>query len=151
MQPETSPTPNSAATGIHIAPRPQARQDTSEDLDPERRSERDPAIWPRITLVTPVYNGIRYIEETIRSIVYQGYPNLEYIVVDGGSTDGTVDIIRKYQRHISWWVSRQDRGVYDALNTGFAQGTGNIMGGCCTPAGCLSSAAFSLHCPRWSG
>ena len=59
--------------------------------------------------------------------MYQGYPNLEYIVVDGGPTDGTVDIIRKYQKHISWWVSRRDRGVYDALNTGFAQGTGDIM------------------------
>jgi glycosyltransferase involved in cell wall biosynthesis len=53
------------------------------------------ARWPRITLVTPVYNGARFIEATIRSIVYQGYPNLEYIVVDGGSSDGTVDIIRK--------------------------------------------------------
>lgn len=84
--------------------------------------------WPRITLVTAVFNGARFIEDTIRSIVYQGYPNLEYIVVDGGSTDGTVDIIRKYQQHISWWVSRRDDGVYDALNTGFAQSTGGIMG-----------------------
>jgi glycosyltransferase involved in cell wall biosynthesis len=84
--------------------------------------------WPRITLVTPVYNGIRYIEETIRSIVYQGYPNLEYIVVDGGSTDGTVDVIRKYEKHISWRISRRDNGVYDALNTGFSQSTGSIMG-----------------------
>jgi glycosyltransferase involved in cell wall biosynthesis len=83
----------------------------------------DDAEWPRITLVTPVYNGVRYIEETIRSVVYQGYPNLEYIVVDGGSSDGTVDIIRQYQKHISWWVSRRDQGVYDALNTGFAQST----------------------------
>jgi cellulose synthase/poly-beta-1,6-N-acetylglucosamine synthase-like glycosyltransferase len=71
--------------------------------------------WPRITLVTTVYNGIRYIEETMRSIVYQGYPNLEYIVVDGGSSDGTVDIIRKYENHISWWISRRDKGVHDAL------------------------------------
>jgi len=108
-----SPTPDPAATGgIHLA----------------ARLSVDDAEWPRITLVTPVYNGVRYIEETIRSIVYQGYPNLEYIVVDGGSTDGTVDIIRKYQKHISWWVSRRDHGVYDALNTGFAQSTGNIMG-----------------------
>ena len=84
--------------------------------------------WPRITMVTPVYNGARYIEETIRSIVHQGYPNLEYIVVDGGSNDGTVDIIRKYEKYISWWVSKRDRGVYDALNTGFAQATGTIMG-----------------------
>jgi len=86
------------------------------------------ARWPRITLVTPVYNGIRYIEETIRSVVYQGYPNLEYIVVDGGSSDGTVDIIRKYEKHISWWISRRDKGVYDALNTGFSRSTGTIMG-----------------------
>ncbi len=84
--------------------------------------------WPRITMVTPVYNGVRFIEDTIRSIVYQGYPNLEYIVVDGGSTDGTVDIIRKYQKHITWWTSQHDQGVYDALNTGFARGTGSIMG-----------------------
>jgi glycosyltransferase involved in cell wall biosynthesis len=76
----------------------------------------------------PVYNGVRFIEETIRSIVYQGYPNLEYIVVDGGSSDGTVEIIRKYERQISWWVSRRDRGVYDALNNGFAHSTGDIMG-----------------------
>src|SRR6202171_1479779 len=73
--------------------------------------------WPRITMVTPVFNGVRFIEDTIRSIVYQGYPNLEYIVVDGGSTDGTVDIIHKYEKHISWWISRRDKGVYDALNT----------------------------------
>lgn len=97
--------------GIHIAPK----------LAPG-------AEWPRITLVTPVMNGARYIEDTIRSIVYQGYPNLEYIVVDGGSTDGTIDIIRQYQKHISWWTSRRDKGVYDALNTGFAQSTGSIMG-----------------------
>jgi cellulose synthase/poly-beta-1,6-N-acetylglucosamine synthase-like glycosyltransferase len=84
--------------------------------------------WPRITLVTPVFNGIRYIEDTIRSVLHQGYPNLEYIVVDGGSTDGTVDIIRKYQKHIYWWISQRDHGVYDALNTGFAQSTGSIMG-----------------------
>jgi glycosyltransferase involved in cell wall biosynthesis len=86
------------------------------------------AEWPRITLVTAVYNGARFIEDTIRSIVYQGYPNLEYIVVDGGSTDGTIDVIRNYQKHISWWVSRRDNGVYDALNAGFAQSTGSIMG-----------------------
>jgi glycosyltransferase involved in cell wall biosynthesis len=86
------------------------------------------AEWPRITLITAVYNGARFIEDTIRSFVYQGYPNLEYIVVDGGSTDGTIDVIRNYQKHISWWVSRRDNGVYDALNAGFAQSTGSIMG-----------------------
>jgi glycosyltransferase involved in cell wall biosynthesis len=97
--------------GIHLAP------------TLERATE-----WPRITVVTPVLNGVRFIEDTIRSIVYQGYPNLEYIVVDGGSTDGTIDIIRKYQKHIAWWTSRRDEGVHDALNTGFAHSTGEIMG-----------------------
>ena len=92
------------------------------------RAQEESTRWPRITLVTPVFNGIRYIEETIRSIVYQGYPNLEYIVVDGGSSDGTVDIIHQYEKHISWWISRRDKGVYDALNTGFSRSTGTIMG-----------------------
>src|SRR5258708_6806485 len=84
--------------------------------------------WPRITIVTAVRNGAQYIEDTIRSVISQGYPNLEYIVVDGVSTDGTLDIIRKYESHITWWVSQPDKGVYDALNTGFARSTGHIMG-----------------------
>ncbi len=83
---------------------------------------------PRITIVTAVRNGTRYIEDTIRSVISQGYPNLEYIVVDGVSTDGTLDIIRKYEKDIAWWVSQPDKGVYDALNTGFARSTGEIMG-----------------------
>ena len=84
--------------------------------------------WPRITLVTAVYNGARYIEDTIRSIVSQRYPNLEYFIVDGGSTDGTVEIIRKYESEITGWISEPDKGVYDALNKGFARSTGEIMG-----------------------
>jgi glycosyltransferase involved in cell wall biosynthesis len=84
--------------------------------------------WPKITLVTPVFNSVRYIEDTIRSVVFQGYPSLEYIIVDGGSTDGTVEIIRKYSRHISFWITEKDNGRYDALNKGFAAGTGDVMG-----------------------
>lgn len=84
--------------------------------------------WPRITLVTSVLNGSGYIEATIRSILEQKYPNLEYIVVDGGSTDGTIEIIRKYERDIAHWESGPDNGVYDALNKGFAKSTGEIMG-----------------------
>ncbi len=84
--------------------------------------------WPKISLVTAVYNGAKYIEDTIRSILDQGYPNLEYIVVDGASTDGTIEIIRKYDKYLTRWISEPDKGVYDALNKGFARTTGEIMG-----------------------
>ena len=84
--------------------------------------------WPKITLVTAVYNGEEYLEATIRSIVNQEYPNLEYIVVNDGSTDGTVEIIRKYERAVSCWFSQSNQGLYAALNAGFARSTGEIMG-----------------------
>jgi glycosyltransferase involved in cell wall biosynthesis len=84
--------------------------------------------WPRITLVTAVYNGERYLEETLCSVLQQSYPNMEYIVVDGGSTDGTVDILRKYEREVTCWFSQKDQGLYPALNAGFARSTGEIMG-----------------------
>lgn len=84
--------------------------------------------WPRISLVTAVFNGAKYFDATIQSILNQHYPNLEYIVIDGGSTDGTLDIIKKYESHISYWISEPDRGLYDALNKGFARSTGEIMG-----------------------
>src|SRR5690348_11118280 len=83
---------------------------------------------PKITLVTAVYNGEEYLEATIRSVVEQGYPNLEYILVDDGSTDGTVEIIRKYERGVSCWFSQANRGLYAALNAGFARSTGEVMG-----------------------
>jgi len=84
--------------------------------------------WPRITLVTPVFNSARYIEQTIRSVLCQGYPNLEYIIVDGGSADGTIDIIRKYEQDIAWWVSEPDHGMFDAINKGYARSSGEVMG-----------------------
>lgn len=84
--------------------------------------------WPKISLVTAVYNGAQYIEDTLRSILDQGYPNLEYVVVDGASTDGTVETIRKYEKYLTRWISEPDKGVYDALNKGFAWTTGEIMG-----------------------
>jgi glycosyltransferase involved in cell wall biosynthesis len=97
-------------------------------MTPANPSQPEADSWPRITLVTPVYNSDRFIEQTIRSVLNQRYPNLEYIIVDGGSTDGTLDIIRKYESRVSWWISESDRGMYDALNKGFARGTGEIMG-----------------------
>lgn len=84
--------------------------------------------WPQIALVTPVFNSVKYIEPTIRSVLAQDYPNLDYFVVDGGSTDGTVNVIRKYESQISGWISEPDRGMYDALNKGFARTSGEIMG-----------------------
>ena len=87
-----------------------------------------PKNWPKITLVTPVWNSVRYLEATIRSVVSQAYPNLEYIIVDGGSTDGSVSIICKYESQLSNWVSEPDRGMYDAINKGFARSSGELMG-----------------------
>ncbi len=85
-------------------------------------------IWPKISLVTPVFNSAKYIEQTIESVLAQRYPNLEYFIVDGGSTDGSLDIIRKYESQLSGWISEPDKGMYDALNKGFARTTGEIMG-----------------------
>jgi glycosyltransferase involved in cell wall biosynthesis len=97
-------------------------------LDLRTLKDADTHQWPRITLVTAVYNGERYLEETILSIIHQGYPNLEYFIQDGGSTDGTLEIIRKYERQLSGWTSEPDNGMYNALNRGFAHSTGEIMG-----------------------
>lgn len=82
---------------------------------------------PRISIVTPSYNQSGFLEDTILSVLEQNYPNLEYVVVDGGSTDGSVDIIKKYAKHLTWWVSEKDNGQSHALNKGFAKTTGEIM------------------------
>jgi len=84
--------------------------------------------WPRVSIVTPSYNQVLFIEETIRSVLLQGYPNLEYIIIDGGSTDGSAEIIRKYQDWLAYWASEPDNGQADAINKGFAKGTGEIFG-----------------------
>ena len=84
--------------------------------------------YPKISIVTPVFNQVKYLEGTIQSILSQGYPNLEYIIIDGGSTDGTIDIIKKYESQIAYWVSEPDKGMYDALQKGFDHSTGEIMG-----------------------
>ncbi|MDJ1502183.1 glycosyltransferase family 2 protein [Xanthocytophaga agilis] len=84
--------------------------------------------FPKITIVTPSFNQAKYLEKTILSIVKQEYPNLEYIIIDGGSTDGSIDIIRKYEKHLTYWESEKDNGLYDALNKGFKKSTGEIMG-----------------------
>jgi hypothetical protein len=80
--------------------------------------------WPRITLVTPSFNQAAYLEETIRSVLLQGYPNLQYLVIDGGSTDGSVDIIRKYAPWLDHWVSESDRGQSHAIQKGITRANG---------------------------
>ena len=83
---------------------------------------------PKISIVTPSFNQGRFLEQTIRSVLDQSYPNLEYVIVDGGSTDGSVEIIKRYADRLAWWVSEKDAGQYDAINKGFARTSGEIMG-----------------------
>lgn len=81
----------------------------------------------KISIITPCYNAASYIEQTINSILNQGYSNLEYIIIDGGSTDGTIEIIKKYADKLAYWVSEPDNGQSDAINKGIAVATGEIF------------------------
>ncbi|MGE0102275.1 MAG: glycosyltransferase family 2 protein [Blastocatellales bacterium] len=84
--------------------------------------------WPKISIITPSYNQGQYLEDTIISIIDQNYPQLEYIIIDGGSTDDSVSIIKKYEEHITYWVSEPDEGQSYALNKGFSLSSGEIIG-----------------------
>jgi GT2 family glycosyltransferase len=84
--------------------------------------------FPKISIVTPSYNHAQYLEQTITSVLNQGYPNLEYIIIDGGSTDGSIEIIKKYSKNLSFWVSEKDDGMYHAIQKGFEKATGEVMG-----------------------
>lgn len=92
---------------------------------PETKSRGDK--FPKITIVTPSLNQGRYLEAAIRSVLRQGYPNVEYIIADGGSTDGSVDIIRHYSPLLAGWTSQPDGGPAEAINRAFAQATGDIF------------------------
>ncbi|MFC2149573.1 glycosyltransferase family 2 protein [Candidatus Auribacterota bacterium] len=94
-------------------------------FDAETVPEKDGSL-PRITIVTLSYDQGKYLEQAILSVLNQGYPNLEYIIIDGGSTDGSVDIIRKYEKYLSYWITEKDNGQSEALNKGFEQATGKI-------------------------
>jgi len=82
---------------------------------------------PKVSIITPSFNQGRFLEESIRSVLAQTYPDIEYIVVDGGSKDGSLEIIRKYQQRFAWWVSEKDKGHADALNKGFSHATGEVL------------------------
>jgi glycosyltransferase involved in cell wall biosynthesis len=83
---------------------------------------------PLVSVITITYNSAKYLDETIRSVVGQDYPRVEYIIVDGGSTDGTLDIVRKYTGKIAKWISEPDRGISDAMNKGIGMSSGDIVG-----------------------
>ena len=93
---------------------------------PERMTEASG--WPKISIVTPSYNQAEFLEETIRSVLLQAYPNLEYVVIDGGSSDGSIEIIQKYEPWLSYWVSERDRGQSHAINKGLRRASGDILG-----------------------
>lgn len=97
---------------------------------PARRT--DLRSWPKISIITPSFNQGRYLEETIRSVLLQGYPNLEFFIIDGGSTDESVAIIRKYERWLTGWISERDRGQCDAINKGYALCTGDLFNWICS-------------------
>ena len=91
-----------------------------------RRADGSP--WPRISIVTPSYNQGQFVEETIRSVLLQGYPDLEYIIMDGGSANQSAEIITRYERWLTYWVSENDRGQSHAINKGFRRSSGAILG-----------------------
>ena len=84
-------------------------------------------LQPTFSIITITYNAVRLVEQTLLNVLSQSYPNIEYIVIDGGSTDGTADIIRRYESGLAYWVSEPDKGIYDAMNKGLQKATGDYV------------------------
>jgi glycosyltransferase involved in cell wall biosynthesis len=118
------------APELHALPSPPSERTGwpwTKQSDPLPEAQPNGSPWPKISVVTPSYNQGQFIEETIRSVLLQGYPNLEYIVMDGGSSDETVEILERYDPWIDHWVSEPDEGQSDAVNKGFGQASGEIL------------------------
>lgn len=105
----------------------------------------------KISIITVSFNTSDVIEKTIQSVINQIYPNIEYIIIDGGSTDGTIDIIKKYESYITYWISEPDNGIYDAMNKGIKKATGDwinfINSGDCLLDNNVISKFIQLHDP----
>ena len=111
---------------------PNARSGGWRDASDQHRPPVDETRYPRVTVVTAVRNGAKTLEACIRSVMAQTYPNVEHVIVDGGSTDGTLEILERFDKDIAHWVSEPDRGIYDALNKGIRLASGEcyIVLGC---------------------
>lgn len=101
-------------------------------------------VWPKISIVTPSYNQGQFLDKAISSVLNQNYQNLEYILIDGGSSDSSIEVIKKYEKKISYWVSEPDEGQSDAINKGFSKATGEIFGWLNSDDYYLSDALYNV-------
>ena len=100
--------------------------------------------WPKITIITPSFQQGGFIEDTILSVLHQNYPNLEFIIVDGGSTDQTISILQKYSDKLTWWISEKDQGQSDAINKGLEKATGTIVNWLCSDDMLMPNALYHI-------
>ena len=111
--------------------------------------------WPKISIVTPSYNQAEFLERTILSVLNQNYPNLEYIIIDGGSTDGSVEIIKKYEKYLAYWVNEKDGGIANAMNKGLRLSKGDLIiyvnaGDCLEDDTVLDRIAADYQINKWT-
>jgi cellulose synthase/poly-beta-1,6-N-acetylglucosamine synthase-like glycosyltransferase len=114
-------------TLAELPPPPKGRTGWPWTVESSRSVESGRHALPRVTVVTPSFNQGQFIEETLRSVLLQGYPDIEYFVLDGGSNDNSVEVIQRYSPWLSFWVSERDRGQSAAINRGLRMGTGSAV------------------------